>query len=98
MLLELGSNIDVPISHIEDGRARHVAVQQGEEHYLISIQRGPDRPEDAFVETHFDDHWFWISKSDIYSKQALTFMMFLSSIAETGRSVPAPGVTVSAGH
>ena len=98
MLLELGNSIDVPTSHLEEGRARYVPFHEGEEHYLIHIQSGPDRPQSAFVETYFDDHWFWISKSDIFSKQTLTFMMFLSSIAETGSPVPAPVVTVSAGQ
>jgi hypothetical protein len=98
MLLELGNSIDVPISHLEEGRARYVPVHEGEEHYLIHIQSGPDRPQSAFVETYFDGHWFWISKSDIFSKQTLTFMMFLSSIAETGSPTPAPVVTVSAGQ
>lgn len=97
MLLELGSNIDIPLSHEEEGRARHVAVHEGEENYLIRIQSGPNRPDSAFVATHFDSYWFWIDKSDIYSKQTLTFMMFLSSIAETGSPVQAPVVTVNAG-
>jgi hypothetical protein len=98
MILELGSSIQVPISHIEDGRARHVPPLDDEQHYLISIQSGPDEPRDAFVKTRFDDHWFWIDKGAIYSKQTLTFMMFLSSVAETGTPVQAPVVTVSAGQ
>lgn len=98
MLLELGNSIEVPISHLEEGRARYVPFHEDEAHYLIHIQSGPDQPSSAFVKTYFDDHWFWIDKSDIFSKQSLTFMMFLSSIAETGSSVPAPVVTVSAGQ
>jgi hypothetical protein len=98
MLLELGNSIDVPIDHVEEGRARYVPHHEGEEHYLIQIHSAPDRPQFAFVETRFDDQWFWIDRSDIYSKQTLTFMMFMASIAETGSPVQAPVVTVSAGQ
>ena len=97
MFLELGANIDVPLSHMEDGRARYVPVHEGEGSYLIQIHSGKDRPPSAFVTTHFDDHWYWIDKGDLSSKQTLTFMMFLSSIAETGSAVAAPVVTVNAG-
>jgi hypothetical protein len=43
------------------------------------------------------DSWFWIDDRDFASKRALSFMLVLTALAETGAGVAPPAVTISTG-
>ncbi len=57
----------------------------------------PDEPDDAFVTIRYRDLWFWIDDRDFASKRRFSFMLLLTSLAETGASPSAPLITVGAG-
>ncbi|MEA3292036.1 MAG: hypothetical protein U9Q71_07030 [Pseudomonadota bacterium] len=96
ILIELAADVDVPEAHLADGRAAVVADQR-EDDRLLRIRSQSEPPEDAFVAVPYANHWFWIDNKDLRSKRALTFMMILFSLAETGAPAQVPVVTVGAG-
>jgi hypothetical protein len=42
------------------------------------------------------DHWFWIDNRDFRSKSIFSFLLLLTSLAETGVTPQAPVITVPA--
>ena len=54
-------------------------------------------PPDAYVAVPYRDHWFWIDDRDLASKRMFSFLLFMFSLAESGRAPQAPVVTISAG-
>ncbi len=64
---------------------------------LIRILSSPSKPDNAFVAVPYQSYWFWIDNRDINSKGLFSFLMFLSSLTETGSKEGAPIVTISAG-
>jgi len=96
MLLQLGFGIDVPA---EDVTATRVlpGLQQADGSQaapIVHIRSGVTEPADPYAAVSYRGHWFWIDQVDIASKRAFTFLLILSSLAETGQGVAAPVVTV----
>lgn len=96
LLLQLGFGIDVPRAHVAQGRVLPGRRQAGDAQgrALVRIRSGTTAPADAYVATPYKDHWFWIDDEDIASKRIFTFLLILSSLAETGQGAVAPVVTV----
>lgn len=44
----------------------------------------------------YRQHWFWIDQRDFRSKSIFTFLLLLTSLAETGMVPQAPVMTVPA--
>jgi hypothetical protein len=100
ILAELAARFDVPPQHVSDGRVAptpELAPGSLEERYVIRVHVSEERPKDAFAAVPYRDHWFWIDDRDIHSKRRFSFLMILSSLAETGRKEPAPVLTIPAG-
>ena len=51
-------------------------------------------PADSYAAVPYKGHWYWIDDNDIASKRMFTFLLILSSLAETGQGLAAPVVTV----
>lgn len=96
ILLELSAQIEVPPKHLTDGRAWNVDHAH-QSNPLIRIHSHTEQPEDVFSAVKFRDHWFWIDDKDLYSKQVMSFMMILFSLAESQKPAQVPVVTVGAG-
>jgi hypothetical protein len=64
---------------------------------MMKIASGPAEPKDAFVSLRYEGTWFWIDDRDFPSKQAFSFLLLLSSLADSGPSKGVPIVTVPAG-
>jgi hypothetical protein len=100
IIVEMASYIDVPESHLADGRVNESLVDQmdvsKEFGPLLEIQSGDDKPKNAFVKARYDGYWFWIDKRDLRSKRMFTFLMLLFAFTEKEGPV-APLVTVPAG-
>ena len=99
LLVDLASQIDVPASHIAEGRAYGLQRSPDQERLfpsLLSVRSGPSEPADAFVAVRYRDQWFWIEDTDSQSKQIFTFMMFMFSLTETRSEQVAPIVTIPA--
>jgi len=62
----------------------------------VKINCSPDKPADAFAAVHYHNHWFWIDDRDWASKRALTAVMFLFTMADTGGTEQLPLITIPA--
>lgn len=96
LLLQLGFGIEIPRTHVAQGRVlpgRHQA-DEPKARGLVRIRSGTTAPADAYVAVPYKDHWYWIDDDDIASKRIFTFLLILSSLAETGQGQITPVVTV----
>lgn len=95
LLLQLGFGIDIPRTHAEQGRVLPGRHQAGEPQGrgLVRIRSGTKAPADAYAAVTYKNHWYWI-EDDIASKRIFTFLLILSSLAETGQGHVSPIVTV----
>ena len=96
ILYQLAADIDVPAPHLEDGRALRVTNPETHQRHM-HIKSGSGIPDEAFVAVRHQGYWFWIDETDVISKLALTFMMILFSLAESGTEAQAPVLTIGAG-
>ncbi len=95
VMLEYGLGVDLPTRDSAEGRARPGAGGT-QVSGLVHISLGSSAPADAYAAIPYRDHWFWIDDRDFESKTRFTFLMILSSLAETGAAPVAPVVTVPA--
>jgi hypothetical protein len=96
LMLELGVGIELPEGHAEQGRVlpyRRTGAE-AQKTGLVRIRSGTEAPRDAYADVIYRGHRYWIDDTDIASKRAFTFLMILSSLAETGQTSVAPLVTV----
>jgi hypothetical protein len=100
IIVEMASYIDVPESHLADGRVYESIVDQmdvsKEFGPLLEVQSDANKPKDAFVKARYDDYWFFIDKRDLRSKRMFSFLMLLFAFTEKEGPV-APVITVPAG-
>jgi hypothetical protein len=96
IMLQLGFGVDLPASHVKEGRALPGRWQEGDEKAkpLVHIHSGAAAPADAYAAVPYKGYWYWIDDTDIASKRTFTFLMILFSLAETGQTTAAPVVTV----
>ena len=98
IMTEYAASIDVPDSHISEGRVYGIEQQGGEQGRLlplISVHNGAEKPADSFVSVPYRNRWFWIEDRDVGSKAMFHFLMIIFSFTERGESGQvAPVVTV----
>jgi hypothetical protein len=101
IMIELATEVDVPPSHVAEGRTVGPLVQEGganeEVKPLIRIKSSAEKPEFAFTAVNYRDHWFWIDDRDFKSKRTFAFLMILFSLTETGGREGLPLVTIPTG-
>ena len=77
ILFDLSASINVPPSHVEEGRTPGTRVfetdKPGGFRPLIRILSGSQCPGDAFVAIPYRGHWFWVEDRDYPSKVMFTF-------------------------
>jgi hypothetical protein len=100
ILLELAGRIEVPAADVEDGSAFPVQPARPEsgprDQPLVKIHSGAEPPANPFVAVRYNGHWFWIDNRDFRSKGVFTFLLLLTSLAQTGVVPQAPVITVPA--
>lgn len=92
------SHVDVPAAHLADRSAWPVvAGDLGKGNRAGPwIYSGPEKPEAAFAAVRYRDSWFWVDNGDLQSKRALTVVMFIFTLADTGDPGKLPLVTIPA--
>lgn len=95
ILQEVGGGIEVPASHVAEGRA--LAVADMTDRPLIVIHAGAAAPANAATAVRYRDTWYWIDDDDFSSKATYTFLMVFFSLAETGAVPQPPVITIPAG-
>lgn len=100
ILLELGARVEAPATDIEAGRTLPIPPPRPDsgprDQPLVNIHSSAEPPSDAFVAVRYSKHWFWIDQRDFRSKSIFTFLLLLTSLAETGVTPQAPVITVPA--
>jgi hypothetical protein len=98
ILLELAGQVEAPATDVQDGSAFPVPPAHPDssprDQPLVKIHSGAEPPANAFVTVRYSHHWFWIDNRDIRSKAAFTFLLLLTSLAQTGVVPQAPVITV----
>jgi hypothetical protein len=100
MLIDLAASIDVPPSHVEEGRTPGTKVFETDEpggfRPLIRVLSGSQRPGDAFVAIPYRRHWFWVEDRDYPSKGMFSFLLILTSLTDVDPGKGAPIITIPA--
>jgi hypothetical protein len=95
---EFSYGIDLPPEHVAEGRAQAAPAFEGPwAPPTVHLPSGSEAPAGAFVQIHYRDTWFWIDDRDFASKRMFSFLLLLTSLAESGSSPSAPLVTVGVG-
>jgi hypothetical protein len=98
ILADLSFDVQVPPEHERDGRVGPSLPEEIQKSSSFKVLSGTSRPADAFVAVRYEDHWFWIDDRDFASKRAMSFMLVLIALAETGSPVAPPAITISTGN
>ncbi len=101
ILIDLGSDVHVPASHVDERRTSPALVETMEDGTvidpLIHIHSSQNKPPDAFASVSYRGYWFWIDDKDLPSKQRFSFLRAVFALTETGGAQGAPIVTIPAG-
>jgi hypothetical protein len=101
MMVELGTQIDVPVDDVKDGRTMPGLRERAENApagaRLIRVESGSSAPGDAFVNVSYRGNEYWIEDTDFRSKRMFTLLMIFFSLTEGGKGGKSPLLTVSAG-
>jgi hypothetical protein len=103
IIVDLGSEIDVPAQDVNDRRVSPAMAPETADgkdvpaliHVLSAAGRSD--PANSFVAVPYRRHWYWIDDRDVRSKTLFTFLMFIFSLTETQGQEGAPIVTIPAG-
>ena len=97
---EMGVGVEVPLQDIREGRSLSLPLAGPEsgprDQPLVRIHSARETPSEAFVAVRYQGHWFWIDNRDFRSKGIFSFLLLLTSLAETGIASQAPVLTVPA--
>src|SRR5262249_54091173 len=94
ILTDLSFDVQVPPEHEKEGRTGSPLPPELQRTTNFKVQSGPSRPADAFAAVHYEDYWFWIDDRDFTSKRAMSFMIVLIALAQTGSSLAPPAITI----
>ena len=95
ILVDFASYIDVAPAEVADGRVFDPARSDDQLRVfppLLRVRTGETAPANAYIGARYRDQWFWIDDRDEPSKRALSALMVLFSLTETGTPQPAPPV------
>ena len=99
VLVDLAANIEVPDVHVAEKRVGPTLVEKattGEKVLpLIRIQSSSETPGDPFISIPYRNLYFWIDDRDLNSKGIFSFLLFFSTLVETGDKETDPIVTIS---
>jgi hypothetical protein len=101
IMIELGTQIQVPDDHVAAGRTRASLLEEQPTDFdlgpLIAIRSGPSRPDRTYAAVQYRDYWYWIDEDDFASKRVFTFFLILFSFADTVEAGQLPILTVPSG-
>jgi hypothetical protein len=92
------SYLDVPEAHVQDRSAVAAYTKDANENrtQVVRIRSGTEKPTAAFSAVQYRDHWYWVDNSDWQTKRAMTAIMFLFTLADTGTNDKLPLITIPA--
>lgn len=100
ILIELSARIEAPEIDVQTGKAFPESPLHPEsglrDQPMVHIKSGIEAPADTYAAVHYNSHWFWIENTDFHSKAVFSFLLLLTSLAQTGAAPQAPVITVPA--
>jgi hypothetical protein len=92
----LSLNVEVPLCHLEDGRAEDYGVVNTDQGPSFMVHSGCEPPSDCFTCVQYQGHWFWIDHRDAFSKRAMSHLKVLLALVDTKQKEGAPVLTIRA--
>ena len=96
ILTELSTFVDVPGEHLASGIAPPIGDVGSDGPPLLRVLSHHKPPHDPFAAVCYEGHWFWIEKSDFFSKRTMAYMLVLLALADTGARESLPVITIQA--
>ena len=98
IMTAFASYTEVPAVDVAEGRAlpSFLSTNNPDKVDPVKIKCSQGKPADAFAAVPYRNKWFWIDDRDWRSKRALTAVMFLFTMAETGGNEQLPLITIPA--
>jgi hypothetical protein len=93
------SYVEVPEAHLKDHSVWTFPDQASTaqaRHQDVRIFSGKQKPASTFAAVRYRGHWFWIDNGDLQTKRALTVIVFIFTLAETGSTEKLPLITIPA--
>jgi hypothetical protein len=101
VIIDQAANIEVPDVHVAEKRVPPTFMEKtttGERvQPLIRIQSSSEKPGDALISVRYRNVYFWIDDRDLMSKSIFSFLLFVSTLIETGEKGTTPIVTIPTG-
>jgi hypothetical protein len=92
---DLAWHVDVPESHIEEGRTGTTFRNESPETpSLIRVHHSLEPPDDAYVAVRNRGYWFYVDDKDVVSKRTFAVMQVIFSLTDTGDRARGPVVTI----
>ena len=96
ILNELAWRVDVPPSHLEEGRTGSTFRGTDPElEPLLSVKVSEERPEDSYVTIRNRNHWYYIEDTDMVSKRTFAIVQILLSLTDSGETARGPVVSIT---
>lgn len=99
ILGEASAGVDIPATDQDEGRALKMGPTGASDSttFKLSVRSSKEKPsaDDAFTAIQYRNRWFWVDDRDLTSKRALSFLLALFAMAESGPSPPPPTMTIS---
>lgn len=97
MMLQYGAGVEVPQKHLDEGRVRPTAADEGaHDRMSVHIHSGSGKHADAFTSIVYRGTTYWIDDTDLESKKNFTLLMIFLSLTEVEQKNAGPLVTVGA--
>ena len=96
ILMFLALNVQVPESHLADGRAPDLGDTGAPTQPQLTVLSGSEEPCDAFAAIRYQGYWFWIDPRDFCSKRTMMYLKVLLALADTKQKDAAPALTIRA--
>jgi hypothetical protein len=96
ILTFLALNVQVPESHLADGRAPDLGDTGSPAQPQLTVLSSCKQPSDAFAAVHYQGYWFWIDPRDFCSKRTMMYLKVLLALADTKQKDAAPALTIRA--
>src|SRR5262245_13872346 len=96
MLTVLSAFVEVPLSHLAEGRAPSLGQAESIEEPPFVVHCGATKPGDCFAVVHYRGHWFWVDDRDPRSKRVFAFLLVFLALADTAPKEGLPVVTIQA--
>ena len=93
ILLTLAAFVEVPDRQVREQRV-WTGMPGPADQWPISVKYSKTKPADAYAIVAYRDGWYWIEDTDLRSKRAFGFIMFLFTLADSGTSGNLPLLTI----